>query len=157
MYVTQHGPNQVWARAGGVAGNDLGTIAVAFVGGTLIGPGLTSPNPRVGWHNEDSSGGHSTLMESESGSSRPVNGEFLPSFPFEVKYLAVRFDRAGAIHYGWMAISGYANIGEELFIHAWAYESEPGRGLLTGQVPEPMTALMLLLGGVVVGCRRVRF
>jgi hypothetical protein len=144
MYVTQHGRNQVWSLAGGAAGLDFGTHALALLGGSIIGPSLQSDNPRIGWHNEDDTQGYSALMTSVSGT--PASGTFFPTTLFEQKYLGFRFEREGGLHYGWIALSGYAFYGQEIYVYSWAYESEPDTALAVGQIPEPTVPALLGLG-----------
>ena len=55
---------------------------------------------------------------------------------------------------GWLAISGgHIFNGQELYIHAWAYESDPGKGLFAGQIPEPGSSLLLVMGALLLGTR----
>ena len=153
MFVTQHGRNQVWSLAGGVGGNDIGSHAIALVGGSTFGPSMQSDVPVIGWHNNDDTRHFSVLMESFSGV--PVSGFFFPRSLFEQKYLGFRFEREGALHYGWMALSGFALYGEEIYVHSWAYESQPDTALVVGQIPEP--AVPALLGfAILMGLRRGR-
>ncbi len=136
------GGSRIWGRAGGVEGRDLGSIAAALVGGAWIGPELNSPDPSVGWHNDDTTLAPSTLASTLDGRLGP--GEFVSNDPDTLSYLGVRFERNGATHYGWIALNGYSHVGHELFVYGWAYESEPGVGLIAGQIPEP--SLVILLG-----------
>jgi hypothetical protein len=98
MYVTQTGRNQVWSRAGGPGGLDIGSDAIALIGGTEIGPDVNSPDPRVGWHNDDDTGYYSTLAWAlGAGGGIPQGGDFVASYPFEPKYLGVRFEKEGRL------------------------------------------------------------
>ena len=153
MFVTQHGRNQVWSLAGGAGGGDIGSHAIALVGGSTFGPSMNSDVPVIGWHNNDDTRHFSVLMEAFSG--RPASGFFFPSYLFEQKYLGFRFEREGALHYGWMALSGYFFYGEEIYVYSWAYESQPDTALVVGQIPEP--AIPVLLGLTLwMGMRRKR-
>ena len=153
MFVTQHGRNQVWSLAGGAGGGDTGSHAMALLGGTSFGPSMHSDVPVIGWHNNDDTGHFSILMEAVSG--RAVSGAVFPSYLFEQKYLGFRFEREGALHYGWMALSGFSFYGEEIYVYSWAYESEPDTALIVGQIPEP-TVPALLGFALWVGMRRGR-
>ena len=153
MFVTQHGRNQVWSYAGGFEGLDFGSHALALVGGSRFGPSLMSPVKAVGWHNDDDTRGFSILMEALLGSE--VSGAFWPDTFLQQKYLGFRFEREGALHYGWMALSAFGSLGEEIFVNSWAYESEPDTALVVGQIPEP-TVMAFLGFGLCCGMRRRR-
>ena len=148
------GGSWVWGRAGGVEGRDVGSIAAALVGGTLISPELSSPDPYVGWHNNDTTLAPSTLASTIGGRLGP--GEFLSSHPDTLSYLGVRFERNGVAHYGWIALNGSGHVGKELFVHGWAYQSEPGVGLIAGHIPEPSLLILLGAGWGWCACQRRR-
>lgn len=67
-------------------------------------------------------------------------------------YIGVEFAAADGIHYGWIQYTGFSHPEKGIvggipggFINSWAYESQPGVGILAGQVPE---ASSLILVGV---------
>lgn len=150
--VTLAGRNQVWSYAGGVAGHDAGTHAISLLGGTSLGPGLHSDIPSLGWHNDEETQGYSVIMSTSN--FRPVSGDFFPSYDFEQKYLGLRFERDGRIHYGWMALSGFDKLGLQVYVHSWAWESEPDTPIIVGLIPEPGTAALLAGTGLVCLRRR---
>ena len=71
-----------------------------------------------------------------------------------IAYLGIEFDIAGATHYGWLEIES-SSLGSRAWIHRWAYETEPGVGLIAG-IPEPGVPSLLLVGGGVLACVRRR-
>ena len=154
MFVTQHGRNTVWSLAGGAAGFDFGSHALSLAAGTTLGPSLHHDFPSVGWHNDDDTRAPSTLMQADA--NHPVSGTFFPKYLFEQKYLGFRFQRNGALHYGWMALSAWEHYGTSIYVYSWAYESEADTPLIVGQIPEP--AVHFLLAGLVWGAamRRTR-
>jgi hypothetical protein len=52
-------------------------------------------------------------------------------------YIGVEFLIDGQVHYGWIHLGNYTWWQSE--IHGWAYESEPGKPILAGAIPEPST------------------
>ncbi len=150
MRVSLTGRNEAWA----LGFLDLESYPLALPRGSQLGPSLTSDDPRVGWFNDTDSKSAGKLTIGDQG--KPLQTYFKPDVPFEQKYLGVRFERDGALHYGWVGISGAANIGREIYIHAWAYESEPDTAIIVGQIPEPGAALLATAGGLLAALRRQR-
>ncbi len=144
MFASLSGRNQVWSLTGGVGGGDIGSHAIPLLGSSTFGPSMHSDIPAIGWHNDDDAGSWSVLMEAVEGT--PASGGFFPGSLFEQKYLGFRFEREGALHYGWMALSGYAFYGMEIYAYSWAYESEPDTALVVGQIPEPAVPALLGFG-----------
>ena len=153
MRVSLTGRNEVWATLYGMAHNRI-IDALVLRRGSEAGPSLSSANTASGWFN-DADAPEPALLTSGIGQI-PYKGNFLPDVPFEQKFLGVRFERDGAMHYGWVGISGYANIGQEIYIHAWAYESQPETAITIGQIPEPGAWLLASAGGLLAALRRQR-
>ena len=147
MSVSVDGNNRIWATVN----STFNINAVGLKEGSFVGSTINADNPRTIWHGEFANDVKPLIMSGNP--SGHLGGDFGRK-PFDPRYLGVRFERDGALHFGWLAISGYNEvIGEELFIHAWAYESEPGKGLIAGQIPEPCSSL-LLVSGVLLLCTR---
>ena len=145
MNVSLTGRNQIWASADGNTGHYRASFALALVAGIEIGPSLFSSDPRIGWHNDDN------LIEPSD-----LNHAIGNNPSFTRRYLGFRFEREGALHYAWMSISGLDNYdGTEVYIHAWAWESVLGKGILVGAIPEPGVGWLLMLGAW-LGLRRGR-
>jgi hypothetical protein len=153
MGVNLTGRNEVWATIG-VSVPPVDLYAVALKSGLQLGPSFVSGKPTLGWFNDEDAPGPAILMAGIQGTA--YRGTFLPDVPFEQKYLGVRFEREGALHYGWVGISGYANIGQEIYIHAWAYESEPDTAIIVGQIPEPGAGLLAAASGLLLTLWRKR-
>lgn len=78
-------------------------------------------------------------------------------------YISVAFEVEGEIHYGWIHYIGFDSPDNDYilpgvpggFINAWAWETEPGKPIVAGGVPEPQTALLALAGSLALAsCRR---
>lgn len=54
--------------------------------------------------------------------------------------IGVEFLIENQVHYGWIDLDNYSWWTSE--IHGWAYESEPGKPILAGTIPEPSTLLL---------------
>jgi len=70
-----------------------------------------------------------------------------------IDYLGAEFDIAGATHYGWLEIRSRDGI-PFIDVLSWAYESEPGAGILAGAIPEPSATAMLLTASLLALRRR---
>lgn len=69
-------------------------------------------------------------------------------------YLGVQFLIDGQVHYGWIDVDndGAPPLGIPYYglkIHGWAYETEPGKPIIAGAVPEP--GVSLLFGMSLIG------
>jgi hypothetical protein len=93
-------------------------------------------------HTRDFSGG--------TGYWNPPVGELLTA------YVGVEFSVEAAVHYGWIRVT-VSGVGNGGIIHDWAYNSIPGQPILAGQVPEPSTWALLIIGaGLLVWRTRKR-
>ncbi len=75
-------------------------------------------------------------------------------------YIGLQFNNGEDTYYGWAQVTA-ANCNDissaSLTVHDWAYNNVDGELITAGAVPEPATALSLMLGGLVVaGYRRIR-
>lgn len=64
------------------------------------------------------------------------------------EYMGVRFYDDAALFYGWVEMSIDGDTPHSMTIHSWAYNSQPGAGLVAGVVPEPSTWALFLCGGI---------
>jgi len=64
------------------------------------------------------------------------------------QYMGVRFYGDAALYYGWIEMSIEPDMPQNMTIHSWAYNSQPGVGLMAGVVPEPSTWALFLCGGI---------
>jgi len=70
-------------------------------------------------------------------------------------YLGVSFYSDADLHYAWVRMS---ENDMTLTVHDWAFETQPGVGILAGvgAVPEPATSALLAVGGLLFLLRRRR-
>jgi hypothetical protein len=81
-----------------------------------------------------------------TGSSTDFNGRGPLGFEFRAE---------DGIHYGYFDIESRLGFSSAV-LYGWAYESEPGVGILAGQVPEPNMAMCLVTGLGLMMLRRRR-
>lgn len=70
-----------------------------------------------------------------------------------IDYLGAEFEIAGNTHYGWLEIRSRDGI-PFIDVLSWAYETEPGMGILAGAIPEPTATSLLLAAGLLAVRRR---
>ncbi len=141
-------------------GTDLGGEVLPVYQGGIIGSD-TALLPGD-WHQHTDNGGETgfglTVLQSISA------------------YIAVEFEAADGIHYGWISYTGWST--PKLFpvydtngniigyhegiedpggiIDSWAWETIPGKPIVAGTVPEPGSLLLCLSAGVLGLLRRRR-
>lgn len=68
-----------------------------------------------------------------------------------VSYFGFRMWKNSQPYYGWLAVSlPIYGPSHDIYLNGWAYETEPGVGIIAGQIPEPSTAL--LAAASLIGC-----
>lgn len=120
--------------------------------GTLIGADSPALYPEFGnlsgwWSHPSSVPGVASLhVRYDTGTS----GFFVGTRGF----IGMEFLISGEIHYGWIDLDNYNWWQSE--IHGWAYESEPGKPIIAGAVPEPSAAFFAAasITGLLVRRRR---
>lgn len=124
-----------------------GNSVHALAEGTSIGP----DTPQEDWLQ-----GYLGQLNINSSATVPpgvvVNtGEFL----LITAYMGVMFNIEDAVHYGWVRISNPFD-GTGGTIMDFAYETEPGVGILAGagMIPEPATSALMTVGGLLLAFRR---
>ena len=63
-----------------------------------------------------------------------------------LSFIGLELDVDGNTHYGWVEISSFVGTFNDLRVHGWAYETEPGVAIAAGAIPEPSSVLLLSLG-----------
>lgn len=92
------------------------------------------------------------LMFSAINQTKDYGAEW--AFDDAPRYVPLRWTRDDAIHYGWIElVTKEVGSREEAVEHAffylgYAYETEPGVGLIAGEVPEPATLGLFTLSGL---------
>lgn len=126
-----------------------GNLVHALAEGTSIGPDTPQEDWLQGYL------GHLGINSSATVPPGVVinTGEFL----LITAYMGVMFYIEDAVHYGWVRISNPFN-GTGGTIMDFAYETEPGVGIFAGAgtIPEPATAALLTVGGLLLALRRKR-
>lgn len=81
-------------------------------------------------------------------------GQFLET----TAYMGVQFNIDESTYYGWVRISNPFNGISGGIIMDFAYETEPGVGILAGagMIPEPATSALLAVGSLLLAFRRKR-
>jgi hypothetical protein len=137
---------------------DIGSYAVPFTLGSLVGASTTFP---AVWHNASEGGtalrvctdlfcvGHwpSGTFVTED----PLTG-FLTIFP-ESGYLGIEITKPDGVHYGWVDVGviGFAPVGR---IYGWGYETQAGVPAQIS-VPEPSLGALFFIGcTATLLCRR---
>ena len=131
-------------------GNNLIAVDGSFLVGALnqgdeIGSSL---NPVYHW-----TGGSPAL-----GGQAVFDGQYFYSGNFSAKdaFIGLEFQAGGNNYFGWMEVTNYFNIAAGQVL-GWAYETVSNTPILAGQVPEPSTVGLIVLGSCVALFRRRRF
>ena len=133
---------------------DIGALITPIPAGEYIGPSLTPPNT---WFETYS-------FEPVPGISFTVPATFhacttawcIGAFHDVTAYWGVQFEIAGNFHYGWVQVATQGGIREGGTILDWAYNSIPGQSILAGQVPEPGTIALFVVGSGLLWWRAKR-
>lgn len=103
--------------------------------------------------------------------NRGSGGFGLNSLQFQNAFIGVEFVAADGIHYGWIQYQGFSHPDSLIdtpiglfhppagalggLVNSWAYETEPGKPIIVGIVPEP-SSVMLVGTGIFILLRRRR-
>jgi len=66
------------------------------------------------------------------------------NFIGETAYLGFRFQGEEGVHYGYALLTGTTSRGTTILATAW--ETEPGKAIVAGAIPEPTSAFLFLFG-----------
>lgn len=127
--------------------SDPDGLAVPLIGGDMIDENVASlyhPDLEVQWGDENFRLGKFMMLTAAFNIGQ--GGTFL-----ERGYLGVRFQLEDGWHYGWIYAGG-DSISLKVFSYAW--ETEPGKGIIAGAIPEPATTGLLALAAVSVFWRK---
>ncbi len=95
----------------------------------------------------DPPGWHTLILILSTGTA----GEFLDHRGF----VGLEFEAEDGTHYGWLDIEGVIT-SPVIKVRGWAYETEPGKGIVAGAIPEPSSVGLLALGAGAIWLRRRR-
>ncbi len=86
--------------------------------------------------------------------STPIGVQCDGAFTNLTAFMGAEFEIEGETHYGWIQIREFAGLGG--FFFDFAYESEPGVGILAGAIaiPEPSVSILLFFGLAVMVLRK---
>jgi len=130
-------------------GNNRVVVDGSFLVGALNqGEQISSSlNPVYQWY-----GGNATL-----GAQAIFDGQYFYAGNFSAKdaFIGLEFQAGGNNYFGWMEVTNDFNIAAGQVI-GWAYETIPNTPILAGQVPEPSSVALFILGGAAMLCRSSR-
>ena len=133
----------------GVYLDELGAPgAYPMNGGDLIGGDLNSTT--YTWLGQDSLFGSVTLASALA--SDTIGSPTLFTGPFAgvvSAYIGLEFYTDGQAYYGWVEVGAPASINGG-WIYNYAYETVPNTPIFAGEVPEPATSGLTVLGAVVL-------
>lgn len=115
-----------------------GTDYHPLVAGSVIGPESETTILRYGIPAAGSRGPFVTGLPASF--NHPGGGNFVG----ETAYLGFRFEGDEGTHYGYALFTDTTDRGTTLLATAW--ESEPGKAIIAGAIPEPSSSLITLLG-----------
>lgn len=123
---------------------NLGGPVASLYPGFSIGPSLLGSDVR--WISSDIIGGYVSPDELTTSIIIQVffsgsNTQFT-----ERSAIGVEFEAEDGIHYGYFDISPSPWIETRITLHGWAWETEPGKAILAGQVPELGVTMLLVIG-----------
>lgn len=127
-------------------GNNRVVVDGSFLVGALnqgeeIAPSL---NPVYQWTSSSVSLGAQAVFDGQY--------FYLGNFSDKDAFIGLEFQAGGNNYFGWMEVYNYPNIAAGQVL-GWAYETIPNAPILAGQVPEPSSVALLILGGAVVWFR----
>lgn len=114
---------------------------------SIIGPESETTILRYGTPGVDAS--RSFVLGLPPISNDPGQGNFVG----ETAYLGFRFQGESGMHYGYALFSDTTARGTTILATAW--ETEPGKAIVAGAIPEPTTSVLFLFGLPFL-CRRKR-
>ncbi len=116
------------------------SFAAAFIVGASIGPSFVS---LYNWNT-----GYSGLV-----SCRDIG--CLGLWGSKEAYLGVEFQIVNNTHYGWVLVDTPFDFGGG-YIKSFAYETEPGKAIIAGAVPEPSYSILFVMGILTLLVKRRR-
>lgn len=129
-----------------------GNTVAAIEKGEVISSSPSSLNPFYAWftttHGPDVAIGGQAVFD----------GQYFYSGNFSGKdaFIGLQFQSGGNTYFGWIEVANNVNVASGQVL-GWAYETTPDTPILAGEVPEPSTVTLIVLGcGAILCLKRNR-
>jgi len=130
---------------------DIGALITPIPAGEYIGPSLTPPNAWFETYSFEPIPGFPVTVPATFHACYTTG--CIGAFHDVTAFWGVQFEIDGNLHYGWVQVETLGGIRTGGNVLDWAYNTIPGQPILAGQVPEPGTISLLVLGAVAIAWR----
>lgn len=137
-----------WGYAGNMSGEGLEQLGTSFVPPVRLK--WTTPYVyRPGFYPPEYN-----LLPAKAPVASGTFAGVLPqsNFPYGGGYMGFELTEPDGVHYGWLRVENDGSDGMEYYVFGritgFAYETEPGLPIRVGEIPEPNSCVLALLGAV---------